>query len=112
MIKFIASGYIGDVSDRQIGENYCLTINVSSKEKRKVGEEWKDAYEHLRITYWTKSEKIVSMLKSAERITALGRQQTDVVDKDGTKTYYTKYIADEIEFSGEKRNGTQSQRPF
>lgn len=111
MINVIVTGFINRIDDRQVGEQHCLSINVSSPAKKKVGENWETYYEYIRLKYWVKSEKLLNALKSAETITAFAHQVASTYEKDGEKVYATDWIVDTMEFHGTKRQN-DTQRPF
>lgn len=110
--KVIVVGNLGadpEVRYGQTGTAVCK-LRVAVTERRKDGDDWKDATEWVPVACFGKTaENAGQYLQKGRQVYVEGRLQTREYEKDGAKKWVTEVIADTVLFLGGGRG--DSERP-
>lgn len=91
------------------GGTSVVDLRLATSERRKSGDQWTDHTEWHTVTVWgRRAETCGQYLRKGSQVGVEGRLQTDTVERDGERRYYTKVVADSVEFLGGRSDG-QSQ---
>jgi single-strand DNA-binding protein len=109
--KVILVGRLGKKPEtKPVGETTVANFSVATSQswKDKQGKK-QERTEWHNVTAWGKLAEIAGeYLDKGQEVYIEGRIQTDEVEKDGVKKYYTKVVAENITFLGSKADKSES----
>lgn len=115
MNLIVISGNIGNMTANQVGEEWVIrfSVGVGSSRKDKDGKYITDWFS---VDYWTKSEKIVSLMKECGGVTVQGEVYLDTYTaKDGSERKSMKVKAHKVDLHFGKKSANdkvESDEPF
>lgn len=106
--KVILVGRLGADPDikQSSGGNPWGTLSVATSERRRKGDSHEEKTEWHKVKVFGKTaEACGRYLHKGSQVYVEGKIETDVVEKDGQKRYYTSIVAWDVKFLGGRSGG-------
>lgn len=107
MISAVVFGHLGqDAELKQVGGKPLLSLSVASNSRKKVGTEWVDATDWVRVSlFGERATKLAQHLTKGKGVVVRGSLTVREYEKAGAVKFSIDMRADDIEFAGGKGEG-------